>query len=92
MKMYKALKDLEVDSDNIIQSDRYSIMEGAIKKYCLMKKKGKTHRSVIDRNRADIMEIEQSIPLHPNAMSKNDGNTHIKDEMIGKLIIKMNSM
>ena len=78
MKIYKALKDLEADKD-IILSDRYSIMEGAMDKYCQMKKKGKTHRSVIDRNSADIREIEESIPLHPNSMNKSNGNTHISN-------------
>ena len=57
-----------------------------------MKKKGKTHRSVLDRNLKDILEIECSIPLDTDSIEKSNGNTHIKEEIIGKVLLKMNVM
>ena len=63
-------------------------MEQAIKEYSRIKKISKTHRSVLDRSRNDIIEIAQSIPLH----NDNKANTHIKDEAISKLLNKMISM
>ena len=112
MKLYKAFRELTVEEFSLI-ANKYSLMESAIKKYSKLKKKGKTHRNVLDRNNDDILEIEQSIPAHPSLFSSqsvipphstpitlqsdtnsNDSNKikYIKEEVIGKLLNKMNSM
>ena len=91
MKLYLAFSELLEEEYSAI-THKYSVMEGAIKKYSRMKKKSKTHRSVMDMNGDDILEIEQSIPLHRNRNYKSEKDTHIKVEMIGKLVNKMNSM
>ena len=91
MKLYLAFSELSEEEHSAI-TDKYSVMEGAIKKYSRMKKKSKTHRSVMDMNGDDILEIERSIPLHRNRNYKSEKDTHIKVEMIGKLVNKMNSM
>ena len=91
---------LKYGSKDII--DKYYIMEGAIKKYSKLMKKGKTHRSVLDRHNQDVREIKASVPVDANSNNRSDGNvdmskvingnTHIKEEIIRKLLDKMNSM
>lgn len=70
---------------------QYVSHEPAIKTYCKLKKKGKTHRSVLDRHNQDVREIERSVPLDANHnaqsngnvdMSMGNGKNHIKEEMI----------
>ena len=46
-----------------LANEKYSIMEGAIKIYTKLKRKGKTHRSVADKNVADVNEIANSIHM-----------------------------
>ena len=62
--------------------------------YLKWKKKGKSHRSVIDRNRSDVYEIEKDNAMEvtlPIVLESND-KTRIKKEMIGLLVEKMNSI
>ena len=67
-----------------------------IKFYTNIKRKGKTHRSVCDRNVADVNEIARRIPLNINSRSKSDENHsdhgRIKSEIIGVLVNKMTIM
>ena len=95
--MYKALASLTVD-DNLV-NDKYSIMEGAIKIYCKLKREGKTHRSVSDRNVGDVNDIERCIPLDTNTNTNSDNdkavsnkNGHAKKELIKLLLDKMTRM
>ena len=92
MKLYKALQELGIADGDTDIPDKYSVMEGAIKQYYKLKKKGRTHRSVLDRNSRDILEIEASVPVDANSNHKSYGNTHIKEELIGKLLDEMNTM
>ena len=94
MKMYKAFESVEVDTE--LANEKYSIMEGAIKIYTKLKRKGKTHRSVADKNVADVNEIANSIPLNVNRLTQSDenhtgpiGNGLVKSELIGVLLEKM---
>ena len=87
--MYRTFKELSESNMDAI-TNKYSIQESLIKVYSKLKKKGKTHRSVLGRNLNDILEIDQSIPLDAGSIAKSDGNTHIKEEIIGKLVLKMN--
>ena len=97
MKMYKTLGSVAVD-DNLL-NDKHSIMEGAIKIYCKLKREGKTHRSVSDRNVGDVNDIERSIPLDINTNTNSDNdkavsnkNGHLKKELIKLLLDKMTCM
>ena len=49
--------EAESDQGQFLPQHKYAIMEGAIKKYLKLKKKGKTHRCVFGRNTADVNEI-----------------------------------
>ena len=95
--MYKALASVTVD-DNLV-NDKHSIMEGAIKIYCKLKREGKTHRSVSDRNVGDVNDIERCIPLDTNTNTNSDNdkaisnkNGHVKKELIKLLLDKMTCM
>ena len=91
MKLYKAFRDMsEEDFESI--PNKYSIMEGAIKKYSRLTKLSKTHRSVLDINMDDITDIERSTPLHVNKTVQSNENTHIKAKVMIKLLNKMVSM
>ena len=97
MKMYKAIDSIEVDNGLI--DDKHSIMEGAVKVYCKLKREGKTHRSVSDRNVRDVNDIERCIPLNININSNSDidrddinKNGTVKKELIKLVLDKMKSM
>ena len=92
MKLYAALKDLSPDGTVIDMPNKHSIMEGAMKMYSKLTKKGKTHRSVLDRNGSDLREIERAFPVANYTNKEDNENTHIKREMIGKLLDRMYSM
>ena len=67
-------------------------MEDSVKLYLRLKKKGKSHRSVIDRNKLDVYEIEATNPISFNTIGGSIRNyNRIKKEMIGLLVSKMNS-
>ena len=63
---------------------KYVIMETVMRKYSKLKKTGKTHRSVLDRNTEDINEIVQLVLLY-----LCDEKEYVKKEMVGKLLVKM---
>ena len=98
MKLYAAFKDIGSDGTHIDMPDKHSIMESAMELYSKLTKKGKTHRSVLDRNGSDLREIQRAFPLAgannplPGANNNGNENTHIKSEMIGKLLDRMYAM
>ena len=92
MKLYMAFKDVSSDSPTNELPDKHSIMEKAIKLYSKLTKKGKTHRSVLDRHGGDLRDIQKAFPLIADRNSVTNENTHIKVEMIGKLLDKMYSI
>ena len=91
MKLYLAIEKLSVIADSTV--NRHSVMEDSMKLYLKLKKQGKSHRSVIDRNRRDVREIENSISIN---MNETDGltsvsrKTVVKSELIGLLVKSMN--
>ena len=69
------------------------ILESTMKLYLKSKKKGKSHRSVIDTNRRDVTEIELTNTL---ATSMETHGTHVikkevVSDLINLLVLKMNS-
>ena len=89
MKLYAAFRDLSSDVSTADLPDKHAIMERTMKLYSKLTKTGKTHRSVLDRNGSDLREIQMAFPLDVNTNGQSNGNTHIKVEMIGKLLDKM---
>ena len=79
--------DEVLSQGQVLPQHKYAIMESAIKKYSKLKKKGKTHRSVFDRNMGDVHEIARSVPVNIGR-----GNDIVKTEMIGQLLGKMCAM
>ena len=93
MKLYKAMDN--VGSNHALDQSKYAILEDTMKLCEKLKRKGKSHRSVLDRNRGDVDWIESSIPRVPRVINTNDksGNgTKVKEELIGFLLEKMNNM
>ena len=70
MKLYVALQSL-ANSETIIP-DKHSILEGTIQAYAKLKRKGKSHRSVIDRNAGDVRSIQRSFPLTDDTNGRSD--------------------
>ena len=87
MKLYQAVKDFRIESN--VTLNKHSILEGAMKMYLKLKKKGKSHRSVIDRNLRDVSEIENSIGVNNNIIHESAINVRVKEETIGLLVKKM---
>ena len=85
MKMYRAIQSLDVTDQVAVKS--HSILEETIKIYRSLKKTGKSHRSVIDRNRSDVNDIEEAVPLN---MPMESNERTIKSELINLLVTKMN--
>ena len=84
-----------VDVTCALQEDRHAVMEYIIKLYVKLEQKGKRHRSVLGRNRDDINQIENAIPIPVDGLSikyKSGSGTKIKNEMIGLLVKAMSCM
>ena len=90
MKLYQVVKDVKIESN--VTLNKHSILEGAMKLYLKLKRKGKSHRSVIDRNLRDVSEIENSICVNDNRIQQSNANAIVKKEMIGLLVKKMTLM
>ena len=60
MKLYKAIENITQESkqDTKNQLKNFTLNKQSMKLYLKLKKKGKTHRSILDRNKADIQTIE----------------------------------
>ena len=105
MKLYTVMEGID-NIDSSLVSEKHSIMETAIKQYSKLKKIGKTHRSVLDKNQRDVHDIETSFPLRKispanttnridcmtNRINDHKNLNHIKEETIGLLVNKMNKM
>ena len=57
-----------------------------------MKKVSKSHRSVLDMNLCDVRDIENSDISNGTRIIQSDNKFDVKDEMIGLLLTKINSM
>ena len=66
-----------------LKVDTHWIMEGTIKLYLKLKKKGRTHRVVLQRSKGDVLGIEIVMSI------ERDGalfETNAKLELINKLL------
>ena len=61
MKLYKAIEGLDT-SDSSELTNKHSIIEESMKLYKKLKKLSNTHRSILDKNRGDVREIEAAVP------------------------------
>ena len=87
---YKVMEDVNLN-DDLLKGVKHSIMKDTMKLYSRMKKKSKTHRSVIDMNMVDIREI-QNMDQRRSLGSGVAEVTSVKKEMIGVLLKKMESI
>ena len=77
---------LNYKSSLIIIARKFFNIEGAIKLYLKLKKVSKTHRSVVDLQLKDVMEIENMIPLIDDTNHQNGLEVKVKEETISLLI------
>ena len=90
MKLYKVVSDLEKDGS--IMEKKHSTLESTIKLYLKLKKISKSHRSVVDLQQKDVMEIENMVPVIDDTNHQSDLEVKVKEETIGLLVKRMNSM
>ena len=90
MKLYKAISEIEKDGTTVIEK-KHSILESAIKYYFKLKKASKTHRSVIDMQLHEVMDIE-NCSVNSNSINKSENGLEMKVKTIGLLVKSMNSM
>ena len=55
-------------------SEKHSILEGTMQAYTKLKRKGKSHRSVLDRNAGDVRSIQMSFPTSNDTNGRIDVN------------------
>ena len=93
MKLYKAIEQINSEEETKLVQ-RHSVLEDTMKLYSKMKKVSKSHRSVIDMNLRDVRRIASpsSDNLVANTMAQSRNKIEVKDEIIGLLLKKMNSM
>ena len=89
MKLYKSITEIEKGGE--VMDKKHSILESAIKLYLKLKKVSKTHRSVVDLQMGDVMDIENST-VNNNKNNKSDNGMRVKEETIGLLVKTMNCM
>ena len=96
MKMYMVIHNMNLEGITMDGAneliDKHSVLESAMKLYLKLKKKGKTHRSVLDRNRSDVNEIENSSFSFSNTNGQSGNKIVVKKEMIDLLVQRMNVM
>ena len=90
MKLYTIIQSIDENKEMTV--NRHSVLEASIKLYLKLKKKGKTHRSVIDRNRSDVNEIENTHKIGDINIGVSNRSDNIKSEIVGLLVKKMNCM
>ena len=86
MKLYKVIEQINGDGKKTF--NKLSVLEQTIKLYSKMKKVSKSHRSILDMNMSDVNEIANN----DSAVAQSHDKIELKDEMIGILLEKMNSM
>ena len=82
MKMYNVIENLK-ENENL-QPVQYSILEGSMKLYSKMKKTGKTHRNIADKNKKDVNEV-----LDESNVIGNGNKKIIKEETIELIVHNM---
>ena len=70
--------------------DTHSIMESTVKLYLKLKKKGKTHRGVLQQCKGDVLDIEKAVPIESDVVLRE--RSIAKVELINKLVKGMISM
>ena len=85
MKLYSILQS-EGMNDTGCDLKKHSILESTMKTYLRLKKRGKGHRCVLDRNRADVTSITDTNPVSSIKECANN------EDLIKTLVKKMNCM
>ena len=92
MKLYRAVNDVSFGENGTV--NKHNVLESSIKLYLKLKKKSKSHRSVIDKNQSDLSQIEKYnydnvIETVVSKVNKNDIKTNDQCELIGTILKKM---
>ena len=88
MLMYTTIQSLSMT--NNVTVDTHSIMESTVKLYLKLKKKGKTHRGVLQQCKGDVLDIEKAVPIESDVVLRE--RSIAKVELINKLVKGMISM
>lgn len=96
MKLYLAVQSIEEMDDKQGLVNNHSIIEESIKMNLMLKKKGRSHRSVIGFNWKDVTEIINSVSIgneeEGSDVTKQKYFVDIKSEVVNLLVGKMNTM
>ena len=92
MKLYRVVKDVSFGENGVV--NKHNVLESTMKLYLKLKKKVKSHRSVIDNNQSDLNLITNDynsvIDRLVSKVNKNNIKTEGHNELIGVLLKKMN--
>ena len=47
----------------VLEQDIHTVMEDTMQLYAKLKQQGKGHKSILGRNREDVIQIENAIPM-----------------------------
>ena len=70
--------------------NKHSILEDTMKAYLKLKKIGKSHRSVIERQHSDVTSIQDLFPV--DGCNRRQDMTDFKVSLVDTLVKRMNSM
>ena len=90
MKLYKSISEIEKDGITVLDK-KHIILESTIKLYLRLKKVSKTHRSVVDMQLREVMDIEDS-SVNVNSINSSEDELEMKGKTITLLVKKMNCM
>ena len=90
MKLYKSISEIEKDGITVLDK-KHIILESTIKLYLRLKKVSKTHRSVVDMQLREVMDIEDS-SVNVNSINRSEDELEMKGKTITLLVKKMNCM
>ena len=92
MKLYRVVKDVSFGENGVV--NKHNVLESTMKLYLKLKKKAKSHRSVIDNKQSDLDLITNDynsvIDSVVSKVNKNNIKTEGHNELIGVLLKKMN--
>ena len=91
MKLYRVIQSVSLGENQ--KFNKHILLENTMKIYVKLKKKSKSHRSVLDQQMADLVDIETNTFTYDhvvaNVIGKNEIKTEGTNELIGELVKKM---
>ena len=89
MKLYRAIDSVSFGDD--VNLNKHTILESTLKIYLKLKKKSKSHRSVLDQHKRDLSQLEDNDynRVIEHVVHKTDIKIEGQNELIGDLLRKM---